>query len=163
MSYKDEYEVARLYTDGDFLQRVGEQFEGDYRLKFHLAPPLTANRNPTTGHLEKREYGPWMLTAFRVLARLKGLRGTVFDIFGRTEERRAERRAVVEYETQLGDIAATLTAANHAAAIELAALPLEIRGFGHVKEANRRRAAAKAEQLGERFRTAAGPHAIAAE
>jgi len=163
MAYKDEYEVARLYTDGDFAKRVAEQFEGPYRLKFHLAPPLVADRDPATGHLRKREYGPWMLTAFRGLARLKGLRGTPFDIFGRTEERRAERRAIAEYESQLGEILADLTEANHSAAVELAALPLEIRGFGHVKEANRQRAAAKGESLLARFRAATGPHAIAAE
>jgi indolepyruvate ferredoxin oxidoreductase len=163
MAYKDEYEVARLYTDGDFLKRVGEQFEGDYTLKFHLAPPLVAERDPKTGHLQKRQYGKWMLGAFRVLARLKGLRGTPFDIFGRTEERRAERQAIADYEAMLGEILAGLTAANHPTAVELAAVPLEIRGFGHVKEANRQRAAAKAESLMTRFRAPPGPHALAAE
>jgi len=163
MAYKDEYEVARLYTDGDFVRRVAEQFEGDYTLKFHLAPPLLADRDPATGHLQKREYGKWMLGAFRVLARLKGLRGTSFDIFGRTEERRAERQAIVDYEAQLNEIVVGLTAANHPTAVELAALPLEIRGFGHVKEANRQRAAAKAESLITRFRTPPGPRALAAE
>ena len=163
MAYKDEYEVARLYTDGDFLKRVGEQFEGDYTLRFHLAPPLVANRDPATGHLQKRQYGKWMLGAFRVLARLKGLRGTPLDIFGRTEERRAERQAIADYEAILGEIVADLTAANHATAVELAAVPLEIRGFGHVKEANRQRAATKAEILMARFRMQPGPHALAAE
>jgi indolepyruvate ferredoxin oxidoreductase len=163
MAYKDEYEVARLYTDSDFFKRVGAQFEGDYKLKFHLAPPLTANRDPKTGHLEKREYGPRMLTAFRVLAKLKFLRGTAFDIFGRTEERRAERQAIADYETLLAEITASLTAENHAAAVELAALPLEIRGFGHVKEANRQRAATKAETLLVRFRDPQAAPAIAAE
>src|SRR5207248_6011042 len=88
MAYKDEYEVARLYTESDFLRRVADQFEGDYRLQFHLAPPLLAERDPATGHLQKRVYGPWMLGAFRVLAKLRGLRDTPFDIFGRTAERR---------------------------------------------------------------------------
>jgi indolepyruvate ferredoxin oxidoreductase len=145
------------------LQRVGAQFEGDYTLKFHLAPPLTANRDPKTGHLEKREYGPWMLSAFRVLAKLKFLRGSAFDVFGRTEERRAERQAIADYEAQLGEIIAGLTAANHPIAAELAALPLDIRGFGHVKEANRQRVAAKAEILLARFHAPSGPHALAAE
>jgi indolepyruvate ferredoxin oxidoreductase len=163
MAYKDEYEVARLYTDTGFVKRIGEQFEGDYRLKFHLAPPLTAGRDPVSGHLIKHEYGPWMLTGFRVLAKLKFLRGTVFDIFGRTEERRAERTAIAEYEAQLGEIVATLTESNHAIATELAALPLEIRGFGHIKEANRQRVAQKSESLLARFRGAADPHALAAE
>jgi indolepyruvate ferredoxin oxidoreductase len=163
MAYKDEYEVARLYTDGDFLKRVGEQFEGDYRLRFHLAPPLFADRDPATGHLRKRDYGPWMLTAFHALARLKSLRGTVFDPFGRTEERRAERQAIAYYEAHLDEIAASLTADNHAVAVELAALPLEIRGFGHVKDANRQRVMAKTENLLARFRASSGPHALAAE
>ncbi|HVH80480.1 MAG TPA: indolepyruvate ferredoxin oxidoreductase family protein [Stellaceae bacterium] len=163
MAYKDEYEVARLYTGGDFLKRVGAQFEGDYKLKFHLAPPLMANRDPKTGHLEKREYGSWMLRAFRLLAKLKGLRGTVFDIFGRSEERRAERQAVVDYEAVLDEIVAKLTAGNHATAVELAALPLEIRGYGHIKEANRQRLAAKADAVLSRFRSPMPAHAIAAE
>ncbi|HWD59554.1 MAG TPA: indolepyruvate ferredoxin oxidoreductase family protein, partial [Stellaceae bacterium] len=163
MAYKDEYEVARLYTDTGFTQRIATQFEGDYKLKFHLAPPLTAPRDPATRQLQKREYGPRMMIAFRVLAKLKGLRGTPFDIFGRTEERRAERRAIVEYEAELAEIVASLTADNHAVAVELAALPLEIRGFGHVKEANRQRAAAKGEALLARFRGAPPPQALAAE
>jgi indolepyruvate ferredoxin oxidoreductase len=163
MAYKDEYEVARLHSDGDFARRVAEQFEGDYTLKFHLAPPLVAERDAVTGHLKKREYGAWMLTAFRLLARLKFLRGTALDVFGRTEERRAERRAITEYETQLGEIVAGLTAANHAAAVALAALPLDIRGFGHVKEANRQRAAAREPALVARFRDPSETPAIAAE
>jgi indolepyruvate ferredoxin oxidoreductase len=163
MAYKDEYEVARLYTDSDFVKRIGEQFEGDFRLKFHLAPPLTAARDPASGHLVKREYGPWMLAGFRVLAKLKSLRGTPFDIFGRTEERRAERAAIAEYEAQLGEITANLTKANLPTAVELAALPLEIRGFGHIKEANRQRAAQKAAGLLDRFRAAPGAQALAAE
>ena len=163
MAYKDEYEVARLYTDGDFLKRVARQFEGDYKLKIHLAPPLVADRDAATGHLKKREYGPRILTAFRVLARLKFLRGTAFDIFGRTEERRAERQAIVDYEARLGEITAALTAADHADAVALAAVPLDIRGFGHIKEANRLRAQAKDAALAERFRAAAGTPALAAE
>jgi indolepyruvate ferredoxin oxidoreductase len=163
MAYKDEYEVARLHTDGDFLKRVGQQFEGDYKLKFHLAPPLTAGRDPKTGHLQKREYGPRMLIAFRLLARLKRLRGTAFDIFGRTEERRAERQAIADYTALLDEIAANLTEANHPTAVELAGVPLEIRGFGHVQAANRQRAAAKTASLLARFRGAESPQAVAAE
>jgi indolepyruvate ferredoxin oxidoreductase len=163
MAYKDEYEVARLYTDGTFARRVAEQFEGAYSLKFHLAPPLVAERDQATGHLKKRAYGQWMMRAFGLLARLKFLRGTAFDIFGRTEERRAERQAITDYEARLGEIIGKLTAANHPAAVELAALPLDIRGFGHVKEANRRRAAIKEQSLVARFRASASAPAIAAE
>jgi indolepyruvate ferredoxin oxidoreductase len=104
-----------------------------------------------------------MLTAFRLLAKLKGLRGTSFDIFGRTEERRAERRAIADYAALLDEIATNLTAANHATAVELAAVPLEVRGYGHVKEANRQRAAAKTASLLARFRGTEAPQAIAAE
>jgi indolepyruvate ferredoxin oxidoreductase len=160
MAYKDEYEVARLYTESDFLKRVAAQFEGDYTLKFHLAPPLTAGRD-AAGHLQKRAYGPWMLAAFRVLAKLRRLRGTAFDIFGRTAERKMERQLIAEYDAVLDEIAARLAPQNHAVALELAALPLEIRGFGHIKEANRERAKAKEADLLTRFRSA--PHAMAAE
>jgi len=154
--------VARLYTDTDFLGRVADQFEGDYRLRFHLAPPLTAERDPATGHLQKRAYGPWMLGAFRVLAKLRRLRGTPFDIFGRTAERRMERRLIAEYEAVLDEVAAALSPQNHAIAVELAALPLEIRGFGHIKESNRQRAKVKEADLIAQFR-APPPHAMAAE
>ena len=161
MAYKDEYEVARLYTDSDFLHRVADQFEGPYQLRFHLAPPLLAERDPATGHLKKRVYGSWMLGAFRLLAALRGLRGTPLDIFGYSEERRAERRLVVEYEAVLDEVAHGLTRENHATAVELAALPLEIRGFGHVKEANLQRAKVKEQELLTRFRSPP-PQALAA-
>jgi indolepyruvate ferredoxin oxidoreductase len=163
MAYKDEYEVARLYTDTSFLDRIADRFEGPYRLRFHLAPPLLADRDPATGHLRKRDYGPWLLGAFRILAKLRWLRGTRFDIFGRTAERRRERQSIAEYEALLGEIIAGLATANHAIAVELAAVPLEIRGFGHIKEANLRRAQATAETLITRFRAPPGPQAVAAE
>jgi indolepyruvate ferredoxin oxidoreductase len=163
MSYKDEYEVARLYTESDFLKRVADQFEGPYALRFHLAPPLLAERDPATGHLQKRVYGPWMLTAFRLLAGLRFLRGTRFDLFGRTAERRAERRLVTEYEALVGEITDRLAPGNHAAAVELAALPLEVRGFGHIKEANLERARAKWADLLARFRSIPAPQVLAAE
>jgi indolepyruvate ferredoxin oxidoreductase len=163
MAYKDEYEVARLYTESDFLTRVADQFEGPYELRFHLAPPLLAERDPATGHLQKRVYGPWMLTAFRLLAKLRFLRGTKFDIFGRTAERRAERQLVAEYEALVDQVTAALSSANHAAAVELAALPLEIRGFGHIKEKNLQRAKAKQADLLARFRSAPAPQVLAAE
>ena len=163
MAYKDEYEVARLYTETDFLKRVGDQFEGPYKLHFHMAPPLLADRDPQTGHLRKRTYGPWMLSAFRLLARLRRLRGTLFDIFGQTEERRAERRLIGEYEALLKEILAHLSPANHAIAVELAALPLEIRGFGHVKQANLVRVKAKEAALLSQFVSLSPAHALAAE
>src|SRR5690606_35065217 len=136
LAYKDEYEVARLYTDGTFAARLNREFTGDYRLEFHLAPPLLAQRDPVTGHLRKRAFGQWMLTAFRLLARLRFLRGTAFDIFGRTEERRRERALISEYETLVNEIADNLATTNHDLAVALAQIPDRIRGFGHVKERN---------------------------
>src|SRR5690348_18218917 len=152
MACKDEYEVARLYTDSDFLHRVAGQFEGDYKLRFHLAPPLTAERD-ATGHVQKRAYGPWVLGAFRVLAKLRGLRGTAFDIFGRTAERRMERQLIAEYEAVLREIAGALSPENHALAVELARIPEQIRGFGHVKERKLRAAKAREASLLATFRS----------
>ena len=136
MAYKDEYEVARLYTDGAFLEKLGAQFEGDYKLTFHLAPPLFAKRDPTTGQLKKREYGAWVMPLFRLLASLKGLRGTRFDVFGHTAERKMERRLIGEYEATIDSVLATLDQNNHAMAVQIAAVPEIMRGFGHVKEKN---------------------------
>ncbi len=162
MAYKDEYEVARLYSESDFLTRVAEQFEGPYELRLHLAPPLLADRDPATGHLKKRVYGPWMLGAFRLLAKFRGLRGTALDPFGRTPERRAERQLVADYEAVLDEIMRELSPANHMAAVELAALPQEICGFGHVKEANLRQAKAREAALLARFRAPPAAPALAA-
>jgi indolepyruvate ferredoxin oxidoreductase len=135
MAYKDEYEVARLHTDRTFLDRVNGMFEGDFKLNYHLAPPIIAKKNER-GELQKRKFGPAMLTAFRVLARLKGLRGTAFDIFGRTEERRTERALISEYQVSVEQMLTSLNAGNHALALEIARLPEQIKGFGHVKERN---------------------------
>ena len=134
LAYKDEYEVARLFADGSFLEGLRRRFDGNFRLSFHLAPPLLARRDPRTGVPEKREYGSWMMSAFKLLARLKGLRGTPFDIFGYTDERRTERRLIAEYEATVEALLSGLSADNHALASEIAALPEGIRGFGHVKE-----------------------------
>ena len=135
MAYKDEYEVARLHTDPSFLDRVNGMFEGDFKLNYHLAPPIIAKKN-AKGELQKQKFGPAMLTAFRVLARLKGLRGTAFDIFGRTEERKTERALIGEYRASIEQVIAGLSAGNHALALEIASLPEQIRGFGHVKARN---------------------------
>ena len=163
MAYKDEYEVARLYTDGGFLRALHRQFEGDFTLEFHLAPPLFAERDPVTGHLKKRRYGPWMLRAFGLLAKLKFLRGTRLDPFGRSDERRGERALIGEYEALIDELLAGLGRDNHALALELAAIPEQIRGFGHVKEASLAAARAKQAKLIDAFRAPPAPHAIAAE
>ena len=132
MAYKDEYEVARLHTDTDFLKRIDSMFEGDFKLNYHMAPPLVAKRNDK-GELQKQKFGPAMLTAFRVLARLKGLRGTFWDVFGRTEERRTERALMGDYMASIDEVLATLDATNLDAAVAIARIPEQIRGYGHVK------------------------------
>ncbi|MES2258580.1 MAG: indolepyruvate ferredoxin oxidoreductase family protein [Pseudomonadota bacterium] len=152
MAYKDEYEVGRLYSGAAFKQSVGAAFAGKPVLRYNLAPPLFSRRDPATGHLVKREFGAWVGHAFGVLARLKFLRGTAFDVFGYTEERRMERRLIADYETRMAMLCRELTPFNHAAAVELASLPEMIRGYGHVKEANAAKAAAAEPQLLAKFR-----------
>jgi indolepyruvate ferredoxin oxidoreductase len=133
MAYKDEYEVARLYTDGSFQRQVAQAFEGDLRFEFHLAPPLLARKDAVTGEAKKMSFGPWMMKAFGALAAMRFLRGTMFDIFGFSPERREERALISEYEALCGELIAGLTPANHEIALALAALPEKIRGYGHVK------------------------------
>ena len=134
MAYKDEYEVARLYADSAFTEKLRQRFDGDFRLSFHLAPPLLARRDPSTGRLQKREYGAWMMPAFRLLARLKFLRGTAFDPFGYTSDRKAERQLIADYEAAITRNIAGLRADRIAALARLARLPEMIRGYGHIKE-----------------------------
>jgi len=153
MAYKDEYEVARLYTDGAFLKQVETEFDGDnLRFEFHLAPPLLARRDKATGLPRKMSFGPWMLPAFRLLAKFKGLRGTPLDPFGRTLERRTERKLIGDYEEILDEVLAKLTPDNHHIAVALAAIPEKIRGFGHVKQQHLTAAKADEAALLEQFR-----------
>ena len=135
MAYKDEYEVARLYANGDFKRKLAETFDGKLSLTFHLAPPVFAKRD-AAGYLVKREFGPWMWRAFGLVAKLKFLRGTWLDPFGRTQERRTERRLIDDYRRDLTVIVNGLTRARLDDAVELARLPEHIRGFGHVKQAS---------------------------
>ena len=132
MAYKDEYEVARLHSDPAFHAKLAAQFEGDFKLHVHLAPPLTAKTN-ARGELVKQKYGPLMFTGFRLLAKLKGLRGTALDVFGRTEERRTERALIAEYRASVEELLRGLDAGNHALALDIARIPEQIRGYGHVK------------------------------
>ncbi|MGQ0651835.1 MAG: DUF6537 domain-containing protein, partial [Betaproteobacteria bacterium] len=133
MAYKDEYEVARLHAGQAFHDKLAQMFDGDVKLGYHLAPPLVAKRN-AKGELTKRAYGPWMLRAFRLLAKMKGLRGTAFDAFGRSAERKAERALIGEYRASIEQLLPALKAGNVALAAEIARIPEEIRGYGHVKE-----------------------------
>ena len=136
MAYKDEYEVARLYTDGTFLKKLQRQFDGDFTVDYHLAPPLLARRDPITGEPKKRAFGPWMRHVFKLLTWLRPLRGTALDTFGYTRERRMERRLIVDYEAILRELSTKLNPDNHALAVEIASLPAKMRGFGHIKACN---------------------------
>ena len=132
MAYKDEYEVARLHTDAAFLNKVHAMFEGDFKLNYHLAPPLLARKNDK-GELQKSSFGPWVRVGFRVLASLKGLRGSALDVFGRTEERRTERALIGEYRAEIAAMLPALSAGNRDVAAAFARVPEQIRGYGHVK------------------------------
>jgi indolepyruvate ferredoxin oxidoreductase len=149
LAYKDEYEVARLYTDGRFEQALKENFDGNHRLEFHLAPPLLSwwRKDKVTGHPRKMSFGAWMLPVFRVLAKGKRLRGTKFDVFGYTAERRLERQMIIDYEILLAEIERRLAPETHRTAVALAALPEDVKGFGHVKLANYEKARKKQEAL----------------
>ncbi|MBI3528871.1 MAG: indolepyruvate ferredoxin oxidoreductase family protein [Betaproteobacteria bacterium] len=155
MAYKDEYEVARLYTSGDFEKRMNDTFEGDFKVKYNLAPPLLAKRD-AQGHLVKAQYGAWMKHAFRLLAKFRGLRGTALDPFGYTGERKMERGLIRDYESLVTEMLATLSPKNHRIAVELAWLPERIRGFGHIKERNVAAVAAERDRLLQQFRNGTG-------
>jgi indolepyruvate ferredoxin oxidoreductase len=158
MAYKDEYEVARLHTAPAFLAKLDAMFDGDYKLVHHLAPPLFARRNDR-GELVKKPFGPWMRRAFGLLAKMKGLRGTAFDPFGRTEERRTERALIGEYRATIDELLAGLSADRLALAVEIARLPEDIRGYGHVKERHLKAARAKWAELMARWRAPAAARA----
>jgi len=164
MAYKDEYEVARLFSDTSFIERAKSSFDGDnLRFEFHLAPPLLARIDKATGEPKKMSFGPWMLTVFGALSKLRFLRGTPLDPFGHTFERRTERQLINDYEGLLTTIVAELTPGNHQAAVALAAIPEKIRGYGPIKQ--KHLAAAKAEEaaLREQFHSGATPFLKAAE
>ena len=156
MAYKDEYEVARLYANRAFTDKIAAMFEGDYQIKFHLAPPLLAKRD-ANGHLIKQEFGPWMLRAFSVLAKFKGLRGTALDIFGYSAERKSERALIEQYRQTIAGLLPKLTAENLAKATAIASVPEDIRGYGHVKERHLQAAKAKEAALLAAFDPAGSP------
>ncbi len=158
MAYKDEYEVARLHSDPAFLAKIASQFEGDYTLNYHLAPPLIAKKN-AAGELQKSKFGPKMLTGFKWLAKLKGLRGTALDPFGRTEERRSERALIGEYRAAIDEVLASLDAGNLTLAKEIACIPEEIRGYGHVKDRHLAKARPKWAALMNEWRAGGVRHA----
>jgi indolepyruvate ferredoxin oxidoreductase len=161
MAYKDEYEVARLHAETGFRDQVAAQFEGDFRIHYHLAPPLIAKHNER-GELVKRKFGPGTIHLFRLLARLRGLRGTALDIFGYTEERRTERALIEEYRATVLELLQRLQPGNHALAVQIAALPDRIRGFGHVKARNLAEVRPQWRQLMEQWRAAPAQQPVAA-
>ena len=161
MAIKDEYEVARLYTDGHFAKQLANTFDGTPKLTFHLAAPILAKK-AADGTPVKREFGGWILPVFRLLAKFKGLRGTRFDYFGKTPERAMERGLLADYEAMLNRLAAELTPQNHAIAVALASIPEKIRGYGHVKIKSVTAAKAEEAQLWAQWQTGESPR-IAAE
>jgi indolepyruvate ferredoxin oxidoreductase len=134
LAYKDEYEVARLYTDGRFEKQLRDQFDGDYKISFNLAPPLLGGKKDALGRPQKRAFGAWMLRAFRLLAKMRGLRGTPFDIFGISPDRKLERDLIAGYEKDVAHILSVLSPVTLDTAIEILSLPDRIRGYGPVKE-----------------------------
>jgi indolepyruvate ferredoxin oxidoreductase len=161
MAYKDEYEVARLFSNGEFLRQAAAEFDGKLRFTFHLAPPLLARRDPATGEPRKLTFGPWMMKVFGLLSRLKFLRGGAFDIFGYSEERRAERKLIADYEAVLAEILSKLNPDNHHLAVGIAAIPEKIRGFGHIKAYTLKSAKADEAALLDQFRSGP-PHLLKA-
>ncbi|HUG21024.1 indolepyruvate ferredoxin oxidoreductase family protein, partial [Piscinibacter sp.] len=146
MAYKDEYEVARLYTSGEFQRKLAQQYEGDYKLRFHLAPPLFAKKD-AQGRLIKQEFGGWMLGAFKLMAKLRFLRGSALDIFGYSAERKNERQLIADYEQTIAGLLPTLDGGNVDLAAQIASIPEHIRGYGHVKEAHLHAAKAREAEL----------------
>jgi indolepyruvate ferredoxin oxidoreductase len=147
LAYKDEYEVARLYTDGNFEKQLRDQFEGDFKFNFNLAPPLLAGGTDALGRPRKRAFGAWMMPLFRLLAKMRGLRGTAFDIFGYSADRRLERDLIAGYEKDVAHVLTVLSPLNLDTAIEILSLPDRIRGYGPVKEKSVQDAKARYAQL----------------
>ena len=156
LAIKDEYEVARFYTDGEFERQLAAAFEGDYQLRYHFAPPLLAKPDPKTGVPRKRKYGPWMTPVLRFVARMRWARGRWFDPFGHTEERRLERTLIREYEALLDAVLPALDRANLSTAVALASLPDGIRGYGHVKRKSIEATRVRETGIADALRDAAG-------
>jgi indolepyruvate ferredoxin oxidoreductase len=147
LAYKDEYEVARLYTDGRFEKQIRDQFDGDFKISFNLAPPIMAGGLDALGRPRKRAFGPWLLPLFRLLAKMRHLRGTAFDIFGQTPHRRLERDLIAGYEKDVAHVLTVLSPLTLDTAIEILSLPDRIRGYGPVKEKSVQEAKARYAQL----------------
>jgi indolepyruvate ferredoxin oxidoreductase len=147
LAYKDEYEVARLYTDGRFEKQLRDQFDGDFKISFNLAPPMLGGGTDALGRPRKRAFGAWMMPLFKLLASMRGLRGTGFDIFGYSPDRRLERDLIAGYEKDVAAVLGVLSPVTLDTAIELLSLPDRIRGYGPVKEKSVHDAKARYAQL----------------
>jgi indolepyruvate ferredoxin oxidoreductase len=164
LAYKDEYEVARLYTDGNFEKQIQDQFDGDFKISFNLAPPILGGGKDALGRPRKRAFGPWMLPVFRLLAKMRVLRGTPFDIFGHSPDRRLERDLIAGYEKDVAHVLTLLSPLTLDTAIEILSLPERIRGYGPVKEKSVQDAKARYEQLAKDLvNPPPAPRQIAAE
>jgi indolepyruvate ferredoxin oxidoreductase len=157
MAYKDEYEVARLYTDGSFERQLREQFEGDLKLEFHMAPPFIARPGKHGEPPRKVRLGAWMLAAMRLLAKGRRLRGTALDLFGRTEERRLERELIERFAARITELAPQIDTKRLPLAVQVAQVPLTMRGYGHIKLANVALARTREAELLHRFDPARYP------
>jgi indolepyruvate ferredoxin oxidoreductase len=157
LAYKDEYEVARLYTDPQFTAALEHQFSGDYRLEFHLAPPSLARRDRHSGKPRKRRFGQWMLHVFRLLACLRGLRDTPFDPFGYSADRRLARQLLRAYEARVDELIGKLSPENHALVVEIASIPEGVRGYGYVRDAHAQTAREKEAELLQALRVGHAP------
>ena len=147
LAYKDEYEVARLYTDGRFAESIRKQFDGNFKMNFNLAPPILNSGVDASGRPRKRAFGPWMMNVFGVLAKFRFLRGTLFDPFSYSEDRKLERNLIKGYEQDVVTAVKLLSPKTHDIAVELLSLPDQIRGYGPVKEASIAKTKVRYEQL----------------
>ena len=164
LAYKDEYEVARLYTDGRFEKQIRDQFDGDYKISFNLAPPILGGAKDALGRPKKRAFGPWLMPVFRLLAKMRHLRGTAFDILGQSADRKLERNLIVGYEKDVAHILTVLSQLNLETATEILSLPDRIRGYGPVKEKSVRDAETRYAQLAKDLvNPPPAPRQIAAE
>jgi indolepyruvate ferredoxin oxidoreductase len=164
LAYKDEYEVARLYTDGRFEKQIRDQFDGDFKLSFNLAPPIMGGGKDALGRPRKRAFGPWMMPVFRLLAKMRTLRGTAFDIFAGSPDRKLERDLIAGYEKDVAHVLSVLSPLTLDTAIEILSLPDRIRGYGPVKEKSVADAKARYAQLAADLASPpTAPRQIAAE
>jgi indolepyruvate ferredoxin oxidoreductase len=164
LAYKDEYEVARLFTDGRFEKQLRDQFEGEFKFNFNLAPPILGGGKDALGRPKKRAFGAWMMPVFRTLAKLRFLRGTPFDIFGHSADRKLERDLIAGYEKDVATVLGLLSPVTHDTAVEILSLPDRIRGYGPVKEKAVQDAKARYTQLAaDLVNPPPAPRQIAAE